>query len=90
MIRVARQFSLARLEDRAYECAARNLEWLVEDEEFRALVLEDASGVRAREETDSIDVIDSVRYHLTAASVLEAHERLAIIDELLEQLGLDG
>jgi hypothetical protein len=37
---------------------------MVDIEEFRQLVVEDAHSVKERQETDSIDIIDDIRYIL--------------------------
>jgi ankyrin repeat/BTB/POZ domain-containing protein 1 len=51
--------------------------------------------VRSRQETDSITVVDDIRYHITSdvqtvSEMDEAREKLQIIDRLLEDLGLDA
>jgi ankyrin repeat/BTB/POZ domain-containing protein 1 len=89
-IRIARLFDLPRLEDQAYQYIAQNLELMVEEESLHELVREDAGSVRDREDVDSIDVVDNLRYHLTAASMAEAHDKLQLIDSLLESLALDA
>ena len=40
--------------------------WLqvLDNKEFHSLILEDASSVRGRQETDSIPVVDDIRFHL--------------------------
>ena len=63
---------------------------MLDNAEFHQLIREDASEVANREEVDTVDVIDNVRYHLTASSIDEAHDRLALIDDLLEKLSLDA
>jgi hypothetical protein len=57
---------------------------------LHAAIIADAESVRAREHTDTIDIVDNVRYHMTARSIDEAHERLALVDELLDMLQLDA
>lgn len=37
---------------------------LIDNEEFHSLILEDASSVRHRQQTDSIPVVDDIRFHL--------------------------
>ena len=68
---------------------------MVEDEDFRKLVLYDASDVSSREETDSIDIIDNIRYHITFniqtySDIKEAEEKLTAINKMLEELDLDA
>lgn len=68
---------------------------VVEQQEFADLVLEDARQVTAREETDSIDIIDEVRFYVanvvnTVSDLQDAEEKLRLIDQLLEDLEIDG
>ncbi len=42
---------------------------MVENDHFRKLVLEDARSVKERQETDSIDIIDEIRYILVTNSI---------------------
>lgn len=69
---------------------------VVEQEEFAQLVLEDATGIIAREETDSIPVIDDIRFHLyntvlPAAELeeLDSAAKLNVLNDFLLKLGLD-
>ena len=68
-------------------------------QEFRDLVMEDATTIREREATDTIQIIDDIRYHIfkvalpgmdVASFDLNADEQLAMLDDLLMQLGLDA
>lgn len=64
-------------------------------EDFAALVQEDAAEVEMREEADTIDIIDEIRFHITNfvqtfSEVEEANEKLVAIDDLLEHLDLEG
>jgi ankyrin repeat/BTB/POZ domain-containing protein 1 len=68
---------------------------IIHDEGFHNLILQDATEVRGRQETDSIPVIDDIRYHITSdvqtvSEMGEASEKLQVIDRLLEDLGLDA
>ena len=56
--------------------------------------MEDASNVKDREETDSIMIVDDIRYHISAnvktfSAVQEAEDKLKALDELLIRLGLE-
>lgn len=58
------------------------------------MILQDAQSIQEREESDSIDIVDSIRYHLTSqvqtySEIEEANIGLTAIDDLLESLGLD-
>lgn len=61
-------------------------------ESFHQLIIEDAIGVKSRQETDSIATIDDVRYHINLLNQnsLEAYAKHKMIDELLEKLNLDA
>ena len=68
---------------------------IIAQQEFKQLVLEDASQVKGREETDSIDVIDEIRFYIsnfvqTYSEMEEANDKLRLIDDLLEELDVEG
>ncbi|KAK6994346.1 ankyrin repeat and BTB/POZ domain-containing protein 1, partial [Biomphalaria glabrata] len=95
MIRTSRLFNLSRLESHCAEFIANNLPEVIHQEEFRQLVVEDASNVKEREETDTIDIVDEIRYYissfvLTYSEMEEANEKLKLIDNLLEELDIEG
>ncbi len=63
--------------------------------EFGEFVVEDAKSVIGRQETDTIPIIDDIRFHITSfmqtySDMYEADQKLALINNLLEELGLDG
>ncbi|XP_062595032.1 ankyrin repeat and BTB/POZ domain-containing protein 1-like [Saccostrea cucullata] len=95
ILRSARLFNQARLEDQCSEFIAINLENFVHREDFAQLVREDASEIKGRQETDSIGIIDDIRFHITNfvqtySEMEEANEQLRLVDDLLEDLNLDG
>ena len=69
---------------------------MVQDERFQELVLEDARSVKARQETDSIDIIDEIRYVLkttnlnSLASIGEVDRQLECLDNFLDDLDLEA
>ena len=68
---------------------------MVQDEAFTAFVREDAASIRDRETTDTIPIIDDIRYHIssfmqTFSDMYEANEKLTLIDNFLEELCLDA
>ena len=68
---------------------------MIDRQDFQDLVKEDASEIKGRQETDSIGIIDDIRFHLTNfvqtySEMEEANERLRLVDDLLEDLNLDG
>ncbi|XP_041377868.1 ankyrin repeat and BTB/POZ domain-containing protein 1-like [Gigantopelta aegis] len=95
ILRTSRLFTLPRLESQCAEYIANNLEKVIEQEEFADLVREDASNLKEREEADTIDIIDEVRFYITNfiqtfSDMEEANDRLKVIDDLLEELDLEG
>ena len=68
---------------------------VLELEEFAELVQDDATEVESREETDTIDIIDSIRFHLTNfvqtySELQEMEEKINMIDKFLDDLGLEA
>ncbi|XP_072454431.1 ankyrin repeat and BTB/POZ domain-containing protein 1 isoform X2 [Notamacropus eugenii] len=92
--KVAKLFQLTRLEDQCTEFMAKVIEKLVEREEFVAAVKEEAAAVAERQETDSIPLVDDIRFHITSnvqtySAIEEASQRLQVLEELLANIGLD-
>uniref|UniRef100_A0A2K5V6H4 Ankyrin repeat and BTB domain containing 1 n=1 Tax=Macaca fascicularis TaxID=9541 RepID=A0A2K5V6H4_MACFA len=92
--RVAKLFRLARLEDQCTEYMAKVIEKLVEREDFVEAVKEEAAAVAARQETDSIPLVDDIRFHVastvqTYSAIEEAQQRLRALEDLLVSIGLD-
>jgi len=93
IVRTARLFGLARLEDLCTEYIAQNIELLWEDPELRSLVESDAADVVARQETDTIHIIDDIRSHISAGVKTlsdreDAECRMMVVERLLAELGL--
>ncbi|KAH8031075.1 hypothetical protein HPB51_012763 [Rhipicephalus microplus] len=65
-LRASRLFRLPRLENQCIEFMAKHLAKVVELPEFHEVVREDAKEVKLRQETDSITVIDDIRYYISA------------------------
>ena len=68
---------------------------MVNSEDFASFVKEDAQTVEKREETDSIPIIDDIRFHITNSvqtfsDMYDADEKLSSIDQFLDQLDLDA
>ncbi|XP_061430173.1 ankyrin repeat and BTB/POZ domain-containing protein 1 isoform X2 [Lethenteron reissneri] len=94
MWRMAKLFSLPRLEDQCTKFMARILDKLVESEEFAETVKVDAEAVEERQETDSIPLVDDIRFHVTSSvqtfsAMEEANQKLAALDALLARLGIE-
>ncbi|XP_022669033.1 ankyrin repeat and BTB/POZ domain-containing protein 1-like isoform X3 [Varroa jacobsoni] len=95
LFRCSRIFQLARLEDQCVAFMAQNLDHFLLDEDFRQQVTEDAKEVKGRQETDSIAIIDDIRYHISAnvqsfSEIEEANQKLFLIDDFLYKLGLEA
>lgn len=92
--RVAKLFGLARLEAQCTEFMAKAIEKLVEREDFTQAVREEAAAVAARQETDSIPLVDDIRFHVASSvqaysAIEEAQQQLRALEDLLVSLGLD-
>ncbi|XP_053576797.1 ankyrin repeat and BTB/POZ domain-containing protein 1 isoform X1 [Bombina bombina] len=92
--KIAKLFQLSRLEDQSTEFMARIVEKLVDSEEFASTVREDAEAVEQRQETDSIPLIDDIRFHITSnvqtySAIEEANQKLEALEKLLARLGLE-
>ncbi len=75
-----------RLENYVAEQFANNLKFFIYDEEFSAIILESANRIAVREETDTIELIDDIRFFLEKK--YGPYEELQLIHKLLKKLGL--
>nr|XP_026694752.1 ankyrin repeat and BTB/POZ domain-containing protein 1 isoform X2 [Ciona intestinalis] len=94
LLEVARNFDLPKLEDMCAMYMAKTLDKMVDNEEFAELVENDAAKIKDREETDSIPIVDDIRYHLTSSvqnysQMEEANFKLSALNALLSRLGID-
>ena len=74
---------------------------LIDSEEFHSLILEDASSVRNRQQTDSIPVVDDIRFHLFKGILpnvtsdededgqFDSERKLTLFNNLLVHLGIE-
>ncbi len=67
---------------------------LVERPEFADMIREDAGNVAARQETDSIPLVDEIRFHIasnvqTYSAIEEANQKLSALELLLASIGLE-
>jgi len=90
----SKYFDLSRLEAKCTFFMAKNLDKIVNSEEFSSLVLEDAMSVMERQETDSVPLVDDIRHHLTQVcqTISEYEEnklKLHLLDVLMSRLGID-
>ncbi|XP_037539989.1 ankyrin repeat and BTB/POZ domain-containing protein 1 [Nematolebias whitei] len=94
MWKTAKLFRLSRLEDQCTEFMAKIIERLVEQAEFAAIIKEDAASLEARQETDSVPLVDDIRYHIasnvqTYSEIEEANQKLEALEELLLSINID-
>ncbi|XP_016127162.1 ankyrin repeat and BTB/POZ domain-containing protein 1-like [Sinocyclocheilus grahami] len=94
MWKTAKLFRLSRLEDQCTEYMAKIIERLVERPEFADMIREDAGNVAARQETDSIPLVDEIRFHIasnvqTYSAIEEANQKLSALELLLASIGLE-
>lgn len=66
----------------------------MELEEFVAAVKENAEAVEERQETDSIPLVDDIRFHITSnvqtySAIEEANQKLEALEDLLASIGLE-
>lgn len=66
----------------------------MELEEFVTAVKENAEAVEERQETDSIPLVDDIRFHITSnvqtySAIEEANQKLEALENLLASIGLD-
>ena len=62
--------------------------------DFVEAVREEAAAVTARQETDSIPLVDDIRFHVgstvqTCSAMEQAERRLRVLEDLLVSIGLD-
>ncbi|RMZ83556.1 hypothetical protein DV738_g971, partial [Chaetothyriales sp. CBS 135597] len=65
VLRAAWQTRVQRLEEFAARYMAYRLEQYIDDPEFAELIEESAGRISARQETDSIELIDDIRFYLS-------------------------
>ncbi|XP_042879642.1 ankyrin repeat and BTB/POZ domain-containing protein 1-like isoform X1 [Penaeus japonicus] len=95
VLRLARMFQLPRLEDQCVAYMAKNLDQVLELQELHDLVLADAGEVQGRQETDTVTIVDELRYHISSAvqstsEIYEARTKLESLEALLEDLGIEA
>uniref|UniRef100_A0A8C9ZVU3 Ankyrin repeat and BTB domain containing 1 n=1 Tax=Sander lucioperca TaxID=283035 RepID=A0A8C9ZVU3_SANLU len=94
MWKMAKLFRLSRLEDHCTEFMAKTIERMVEQAEFAEIIKEDAASLEERHETDSVPLVDEIRYHIasnvqTYSEIEEANQKLEALEELLSSINLD-
>ncbi|KAM4738270.1 ankyrin repeat and BTB/POZ domain-containing protein 1 isoform 2-T2 [Anableps anableps] len=94
MWKTAKLFRLSRLEDQCTEFMAKIIERLVGQAEFAEMIKEDAASLEERQETDSVPLVDDIRYHIasnvqTYSAIEEANQKLEALEELLSSINID-
>jgi hypothetical protein len=62
---------------------------VLQQEEFVKFVLEDAASVVDRQETDTVAIIDDLRFYLAELSTVSPSEKMKLLDDFLENIGLE-
>ncbi|CAG11294.1 unnamed protein product, partial [Tetraodon nigroviridis] len=93
MWKTAKLFQLSRLEDQCVEYMAKMIYQLVEQPELAEVIKEDAASVEDRQATDSVPLVDEIRYHIasnvqTYSEIEEANQKLEALEELLFSINI--
>ena len=88
ILRAAWVTRVQRLEDFAARYIAYRLEAYIDDPEFADIIRESAGRINARQETDSIELLDDLRYHLSERFRLRFED--TGFDEIEEQALLES
>ncbi|KAK8102704.1 BTB/POZ domain-containing protein [Apiospora sp. TS-2023a] len=85
VIHAAWDLKVQRLEEFAARYIAYRLEDYIDEEEFAELIQESAARLTRREETDTIELLDDIRYYLSERFRLRFED--AGLDEMLDDEG---
>lgn len=85
VIHAAWDLKVQRLEDFAARYLAYRLEDYIDEAEFSDLIQESASRVTARQETDTIELLDDIRYYLSERFRLRFED--AGLEDMLDESG---
>jgi ankyrin repeat/BTB/POZ domain-containing protein 1 len=83
VIRAGWDTRVQRLEEFAARYIAYRLEYYIDQPEFAELVLESANRVKARQETDTVELIDDLRYYLSERYRLRFED--SGLDEMMDE-----
>ncbi|KAF3008817.1 hypothetical protein E8E13_010667 [Curvularia kusanoi] len=72
-----------RLEEFAARYIAYRLEFYIDEPDFAQIVLESANRVKARQETDTVELIDDIRYYLSERFRLRFED--SGLDEMMDE-----
>jgi ankyrin repeat and BTB/POZ domain-containing protein 1 len=85
VIRAAWLTRVQRLEEFAARYLANRLEDYIDEPEFEELIQESASRIQKREETDSIELLDDIRYYLSERFRLRFED--SGLEEMMDENG---
>jgi hypothetical protein len=85
VIHAAWDLRIQRLEEFAARYLAYRLEDYIDEPEFAELIQESASRLKLRQETDTIELLDDIRYYLSERFRLRFED--ARLDEMLDEEG---
>lgn len=85
VIHAAWELRVQRLEEFAARYIAYRLEDYIDDQEFADLIQESAARITKREETDTIELLDDIRYYLSERFRLRFED--AGLEDLLDEEG---
>ncbi|RYP02877.1 hypothetical protein DL764_005533 [Monosporascus ibericus] len=85
VIHAAWDLRVQRLEEFAARYLAYRLEDYIDEDEFADLIKESAARLKTREETDTIELLDDIRYYLSERFRLRFED--AGLDEMLDEDG---
>ncbi len=85
VIHAAWDLRVQRLEEFAARYIAQRLEDYIDDAEFHELISESAARIQKREETDTIELLDDIRYYLSERFRLRFED--AGLDDILDDSG---
>ncbi|EDV27386.1 uncharacterized protein TRIADDRAFT_20762 [Trichoplax adhaerens] len=87
LLETARLLTMPKLELECTRFISKHLLEMVERDDFAKIIIDDATSIIQRQETDSIPIIDEVRYHLGEESLQQSSEKYNEI--LLKNNALD-
>lgn len=89
VINAAWELNVQRLEEFAARYLAYRLEDYIDDPEFAELIQQSAARLKSREETDTIELLDDIRYYLSERFRLRFED--AGLEEIMDDRdGVDG
>ncbi|KAG9247433.1 hypothetical protein BJ878DRAFT_414879 [Calycina marina] len=85
VIRASWDLKVQRLEEFSARYIAYRLEDYIDEAEFQELIKESAERIQGRQETDSIELLDDIRYYLSERFQLRFED--SGIDDMMDEIG---